>query len=101
MTYNSFFSASIIDPELHRAIVDHPDSILIQKMLCQAFSLTILSEIGHHPDMEQKKSLIKLATETDSWTDLYNQTKKLNKELSQTLIEAVKKLQFIVLNQAE
>ena len=98
MTYNSFLSAGLVDPKLHQAIANHPDSIKMQRLLTQALELRILHQISLVADESFKKEAIKTALNTQSWTDFYEGIKKKNSNFAQNLTESVKRLQFALLN---
>jgi len=98
MTYNSLLATSLIDPSLHQMIEEHPDSIQIQQLLCQVILLRILHQVSAYPDKEKSKNFIKFALELESWTDFQSEVKKIDQDLAQTLVESVKRVQFVLLN---
>lgn len=99
MTYNSLFAAGLIDATLHAAIAEHPDSIQIQALLCQSLLLSLLFQLSAYPQLPARLEIIKSVLTLESWTDIHQKIKKVDQTLAQNLVESVKRVQFVLLNQ--
>ncbi|MBU0978602.1 MAG: hypothetical protein ABIJ03_00750 [Patescibacteria group bacterium] len=99
MTYNSLLAAGLIDPALHSLIADHPDSIQMQKLLCQALMLRLLHQLSAHSPFPANQSLIKKSLDLESWTDIFQNIQKIDKTLAQNMVESIKRIEFVLINQ--